>query len=232
MRTSASIAIAIFVVACKPASGDASASSPSASPPASVAPATSTQAPAAHPVTPGATAEIGKPAPDFTLADLDGKTVRLSEYADKIVVLEWFNPECPFVKRNHTQGPLKTMAKEQMAKGIVWLSINSGAPGKQGAGVEKSRDGRDRYAMTNPILIDTSGEVGHAYGARTTPGMYVVSKGVLVYRGAIDNAQDGDPPGGEKLINYVDAALADVAAGRAVAVPETKSYGCSVKYGS
>jgi peroxiredoxin len=180
-----------------------------------------------------ARAAIGQAAPDFDLADLDGKRVKLSDFAGKIVVLEWFNPDCPFVKRNHTQGPLKTMAKEQTAKGIVWLSINSGAAGKQGAGVDKSREGKQRYGMENAILLDERGDVGRAYDAKSTPGMYVIdAKGTLVYRGAIDNAQDGDPPGGEKIVNYVEAALADLAAGRPVAVPETPSYGCSVKYGS
>jgi peroxiredoxin len=178
-------------------------------------------------------AAIGQPAPGFELADLDGKKVKLANYAGKIVVLEWFNPECPFVKRNHTKGPLTTMAKDQTAKGIVWLSINSGAPGKQGAGVDKNREGKQRYGMDNPILLDEQGDVGRMYDAKSTPGMYVIdTKGTLVYRGAIDNAQDGDPPGGEKLINYVDAALADIGAGRPVAIPETKSYGCGVKYGS
>ena len=180
-----------------------------------------------------ARAAIGQPAPDFELADLDGQKVKLSDFAGKTVVLEWFNPECPFVKRNHTQGPLKTMAKEQTAKGVVWLSINSGAPGKQGAGVDKNRDGKQRYGMENPILLDERGDVGRMYEARSTPGMYVVdAKGTLVYRGAIDNAQDGDPPGGENLVNYVESALGDIAAGRPVAIPETKSYGCGVKYGS
>jgi peroxiredoxin len=193
----------------------------------------SSASPAAATIAANATAELGKAAPDFTLSDLDGKAVSLHDFTGKTVVLEWFNPECPFVKRNHTQGPLKTMAKEEMSKGIVWLAINSGAPGKQGAGVDKSRDGRQRYGIENPILVDESGAVGHAYGAKSTPGMYVIdAKGVLVYRGAIDNAQDGDPPNGGPFVNYVSAALADVAAGRAVATPETKSYGCSVKYGS
>jgi peroxiredoxin len=218
MRTTFAALAAVSLLACRSPSADTGAPKPIASA-ASSAPATN--------------AVVGQPAPAFELADLDGNKVRLADFVGKIVVLEWFNPDCPFVKRNHTQGPLKTMAKEQTAKGIVWLSINSGAPGKQGAGLEKNREGKQRYAMENPILLDESGAVGRAYGAKSTPGMYVVdAKGVLVYRGAIDNAQDGDPPGGQKFVNYVEAALADLAAGRPVATPETPSYGCGVKYGS
>lgn len=218
MRTSLSLFfVAAFFVACRPTGGSESGpkNESTATPPST------------------ARAALGQPAPDFELSDLDGKKVHLKDFAGKVVVLEWFNCDCPFVKRNHMQGPLKTMAKEQMAKGIVWLSVNSGAPGKQGAGTDKSREGKQRYAMENPILIDESGAVGRMYDAKTTPAMYVVdAKGTLVYRGAIDNAQDGDPPGGEKMVNYVEAALTDIVAGRAVAIPETKSYGCSVKYGS
>lgn len=223
MRTTIAIVpIALFAFACRSGATDTS--------PSTSAPAPSAARPA---IASNAKAELGQPAPDFELSDLDGKAVHLKDFAGKIVVLEWFNPECPFVKRNHTQGPLKTMAKEQMAKGIVWLSINSGAAGKQGAGVENSRAGKQRYGMENPILIDADGAVGRAYGARTTPHMYVIdAKGVLVYRGAIDNAQDGDPPGGEKFVNYVGAALGEIAAGKPVTTPETKSYGCSVKYGT
>jgi peroxiredoxin len=215
--------LAFGAVACR--SGATDTSAPSASAPSSTA---------AHAaIAPNAKAELGQAAPDFELSDLDGKIVHLKDFAGKIVVLEWFNPDCPFVKRNHTTGPLKTMAKDQMAKGIVWLSINSGASGKQGAGVDNSRAGKQRYGMENPILIDGDGAVGRAYGARTTPHMYVVdTKGMLVYRGAIDNAQDGDPPGGEKFVNYVDVALGEIAAGKPVTTAETKSYGCSVKYGS
>lgn len=176
-------------------------------------------------------AELGKPAPDFTLPDVDGKPVSLSQYRGKVVVLEWFNPKCPFVKRNHELGPLKDMAVRVQKQGIVWLSINSGAKGKQGHGAEATKAGIAAYAMQNSVLLDEDGKVGHAYGASHTPHMYVIdTTGALVYRGAIDNAPDGDTDLGAPYVNYVDAALADIAAKRPLAKAETQSYGCSVKY--
>lgn len=181
------------------------------------------------------TAKVGEKAPDFELSDLDGKPVKLSSFLGKTVVLEWFNPECPFVKNSHTKGSLVGTAEKHQKQGVIWLAINSGAPGKQGTGVEKNREGKTSFGLTNPILLDESGSVGKAYGAKRTPHLYVIDpKGVLVYRGAIDNSPDGEgeSPEGGKLVNYVDAALADVAAGRSVAKPETEAYGCSVKYGS
>jgi hypothetical protein len=180
-----------------------------------------------------APAALGQPAPDFTLPDLDGGQVSLASFRGKTVVLEWFNPECPFVKYAHDEGPLKDQAKRTVSDEIVWISINSGAPGKQGHGIGKNKAGREHYMMSNPILIDEGGDVGRRYGAKTTPHMYVLDKeGKLVYRGAIDNAPMGKVKGEGEPVNYVDAALADLAAGRPVATPETKSYGCSVKYGA
>jgi hypothetical protein len=155
----------------------------------------------------------------------------LSQFKGKTVVLEWFNPKCPFVKRNHELGPLKDMAVREQKQGIVWLSINSSAKGKQGNGAEATKFGMAKYGMQNPVLLDEDGAVGHAYGADHTPHMYVVdAKGTLVYRGAIDNAPDGDTDLGAPYVNYVEAALGDVAAARAVSKAETKAYGCSVKY--
>jgi peroxiredoxin len=180
-------------------------------------------------------AEVGAPAPDFTLKDLDGKTVKLSDYRGKIVVLEWFNPECPFVRASHTKGSLVGTAKRAMARGVVWLAINSSAPGKEGHGVDKNRAAKSTFAMEHPLLLDESGAIGKAYGATNTPHMFVIDKnGKLAYRGAIDNSPDGEggSPQGGKLVNYVDAALEDVMAGRPVKVPSTKAYGCGVKYGS
>jgi len=181
------------------------------------------------------TAEIDKPAPDFELRDLDGHPFKLSQARGKTVVLEWFNPECPFVRASHTKGSLKGLAEKYISKGIVWVAINSGAAGKQGYGVEANRAGRERYGLSHPILLDETGDVGHAYGAKHTPHMYVIDgKGTLVYRGAIDNSPDGEgeSPQGGTLVNYVEAALADVAAGRPVKTKETEAYGCSVKYAS
>jgi peroxiredoxin len=213
-------ALLILVCACNRASPSAEASA----------------SPAAAKGTPtAASAAIGRPAPDFELRDLDGRAVRLSQQRGKIVVLEWFNPECPFVRASHTNGSLKGLAEKLAAKGVVWLAINSASKGKQGYGVEANRAGVQRYGMSHPVLLDETGEVGHAYDAKHTPHMYVIdSKGTLVYRGAIDNSPDGEgeSPSGGTLVNYVDAALADLVAGRPVKTAETEAYGCSVKYAS
>jgi peroxiredoxin len=182
-----------------------------------------------------ASLEPGAPAPDFTLKDLDGKPVHLADFKGKVVVLEWFNPNCPFVRASHTKGSLVGLAKRHTAEGVIWLAINSSAPGKQGNGVEASRAGQKAFGLEHPILLDESGEVGHAYGATNTPNLFVIGKdGKLAYRGAIDNSPDGegDSPTGGTLVNYVDQALSDLAAGRPVKTAETKPYGCSVKYGS
>lgn len=209
----------------------------------SAEPATGTEPPAASAQTaevkappttaqPGA-AKIGAPAPDFTLTDTEGKTVKLSDFRGKTVVLEWFNPGCPFVQKSHTKGSLVDTAAKHTKNGVVWLAINSGAPGKQGHGVEANRAAKQEFKMDHPVLLDETGAVGKAYGAKRTPHMYVIDKnGVLVYAGAIDNSPDGEgeSPSDGKLVNYVEAALDDLAAGRAVAKAETEAYGCSVKY--
>ena len=175
-------------------------------------------------------AAIGAMAPDFTLTDLDGETHTLSALKGKTVVLEWFNPGCPFVKHAHGEGGvLASTPGRAKAGGAVWLAINSGAPGKQGHGVEANRAAVGEWKLDYPVLVDESGEIGRAYGAMTTPHMYIVDpEGKLVYRGAIDNRPLGKGRGTE--VNYVDKALADLGAGRAVATSETKPYGCSVKY--
>jgi len=183
-----------------------------------------------------ADAEVGKPAPDFTLTDTDGQKYSLSDYTGKstgkgngIVVLEWFNPDCPFIKKHHDK--YKTM-NELEAKyadeGVVWLAINSGAPGKEGAGLERNQKAREDYAMVYPVLIDEDGKVGRMYGAKTTPHMYVIdAEGILLYEGAIDDNRDVYKLG---ETNYVGVALTAILAGEDVADAETRPYGCSVKY--
>jgi AhpC/TSA family len=178
-------------------------------------------------------AEIGKPAPDFTLSDTEGHPVHLADLKGKVVVLEWFNPGCPFVRKAHTKGSLVTTPKRYVDQGVVWLAIDSAGPGKEGYGPASIAQGKQAYGMTYPVLVDEAGDVGHAYGATNTPHMFVVDKaGTLVYAGAIDNSPDaeGESPTGGKLVNYVDATLADLAANRPVASPSTQAYGCSVKY--
>jgi len=178
-------------------------------------------------------AETGQPAPDFTLQDLDGKTHRLSDYRGRMVVLEWFNPGCPYVVNAHTRGSLVDAAARASRQGVVWLAVNSGAPGKQGHGTEANRAAAREWSMAYPILVDESGRVGRAYGATNTPHLFVIGKdGTLAYQGAVDNSPDGErgAPQGGVLVEYVPSALADLEAGRPVRTPRTKAYGCSVKY--
>lgn len=179
-----------------------------------------------------AASPVGQRAPDFALKDLSGKEVKLSSYVGKTVVIEWFNPDCPFVKYAHGQGgPLASQPARAMGEGVVWLAVNSGSPGKQGTGLEHNREAAKGYGMTYPVLLDESGSTGRSYGALTTPHMFVVDPaGNLVYGGALDNAPQGNASG--PVINYVDAALGDLKAGRPVATRTTKAYGCGVKYGS
>ncbi len=183
------------------------------------------------PVVAHAAAAVGEKAPDFTLTDTDGNTHALKDYVDagKIVVLEWFNPDCPFIKKHHeTFHTMIDLEKKYRDDGVVWFAINSGAPGKQGHGLERNRAAREIYHMSYPILLDESGDVGKSYGAKTTPHMFVINRdGTLVYAGAIDNDRSAGTLG---KTNYVDDALTALLAGRQVAVAETGSYGCGVKY--
>ena len=163
-------------------------------------------------------------APAFTLEDVEGKKVNLSDFADKIVVLEWANPGCPIWLRVHKAGTFKALAEKYKDKGVVWLAINSTRTSDR----EKNRKFAETEKVPYPILDDHAGTVGRAYGAKTTPHMFVIDKhSRLAYEGAIDD----DPSGRkEKPLNYVDQALTELLAGKAVSVPKTKPYGCSVKY--
>lgn len=178
-------------------------------------------------------AEVGSAAPAFELPGVDGKTVKLSDHRGKTVVLEWINPDCPFVKNSHGKASLKGLAKKHAKNGVVWLAINSNKPGSQGSGLARNQKALADFGLDHPLLLDETGKVGKAYGATNTPHMYVVDKsGTLVYAGAIDNAPDGggEFPRGGKLVNYVDEALSALAAGKPVSTPSTKAYGCNVKY--
>ena len=174
----------------------------------------------------GAETDTGKKAPGFTLENYDGAKVSLSDYKGKIVVLEWFNYECPFsedhYKRVHTMSDLADKYKD---KGVVWLAINS----TNHLDVAKNREFAAKYKVEHAILNDSPGKVGRAYGAKTTPHMFVInSKGSIVYDGAIDDSPLGKKTG--NVTNYVDQALAELTAGKAVSIANTKSYGCNVKY--
>lgn len=179
-------------------------------------------------------ANVGGVAPDFALKDLDGKLIKLADFKGKTVVLEWFNPECPFVKASHTEGSLKGLADKYASNpSIVWLAINSGGEGRQGYGTETNKKGVESFGLEHPVLLDPDGTVGKAYGATNTPHMFIVDpKGVLVYAGAIDNSPDaeGQSPSGGVLVNYVRQALEELGQGKPISVPSTKAYGCSVKY--
>lgn len=144
-----------------------------------------------------ASAKVGEAAPTFTLPDLDGNSISLADYAGKTVVLEWFNPDCPFVVYAHgDDGPLANLAREQSEAGIVWLAINSGAEGKQGHGAERNRKAREDWKLDHPILLDENGAVGQTYGAKTTPQMFVIDPdGKIAYAGAVDNAPLGQVEG-------------------------------------
>ena len=173
----------------------------------------------------------GDAAPQFQLTDTSGKTHSLHDYlaAGHVVVLEWFNPDCPFIKKHHELHKTMDETSARYAdEGVVWLAINSGAAGKQGAGLERNQKAVAEYEMSFPVLLDPSGEVGRAYGAKTTPHMFVIAAdGTVAYAGAID---DDSSAGDLGQTNYVTAALTAVLQGAKPAVAETKAYGCSVKY--
>jgi peroxiredoxin len=176
--------------------------------------------------------EVGKPAPDFTATDINGKTIHLSDYQGKIVVLESYNSDCPYCHNQYKTGAMQAMQRDLAAKGVVWLLVNSVNPKNfshrtpEQAKAEMAAEKMDVTAW----IDDSSGAVGHLYDMKTTPDMYVINKdGILVYAGAIDNQPDPfhDPT---KAQNYVSQAIDSLLAGKPVAVTETKPYGCSVKY--
>jgi len=171
----------------------------------------------------------GRIAPDFELDSFDGRNVKLAKLKDNIVVLEWFNMDCPFVQYHYDKAhTMIDLAGKYKDKNVVWLAINS----TSGTTVEANRDFAKKHKLPYPILDDRSGKVGRLYGAVTTPHMFVIDKGTIVYDGAIDNAPLGKPTAGGAKINYVDKVLSELTSGQPVNVPNTPSYGCSVKYPS
>ena len=187
------------------------------------------------PLVASSTPAVGQSAPAFSGIDTAGQKVSLEQYRGKIVVLEWTNPECPFVQKHYGSGNMQALQKEATAKGVVWLSIYSSAPGQQGYvhAAEADRLTKDRDAAPTRVLLDPTGEIGHLYNARTPPHMYVVDPaGRLVYMGGIDDKPTTSKSDVKGATNYVRAALQDLAAGRTVATPVTRPYGCSVKYSS
>lgn len=177
--------------------------------------------------------QIGKAAPDFTATDANGKSHKLSDFKGKTVVLEWTNPECPFVQKHYNSGNMQALQTDATKDGVVWLSVNSGAPGKQGHvdGAGANRTIAASKARPTAYLLDSNGQIGKLYGARTTPHMYVIdAKGTLVYMGGIDSNSSADPATIKTATNYVKAALADLKAGTPIKTATSQPYGCSVKY--
>jgi len=188
---------------------------------------------AAISLTTHAAVNVGQPAPDFTGADSNGKQHSLSQYKGKTVVLEWTNHDCPYVKKHYNSGNMQALQKDATANGIVWLSIISSRPGKQGhvSGKQANELTASRNASPTAVILDESSEIGLLYGAKTTPHMYIVDKsGQLVYMGGIDNTPSKDEDDIPKSKNYVRAALDEMAAGQAIKESITRPYGCSVKY--
>ena len=175
----------------------------------------------------------GQPAPDFKLPDSNGQSRALADYRGKFVVLEWFNPECPFVHKHYDSHNMQDLQKEYTGKGVVWLTINSAAPGKQGycTAEDANQVTENVDAHSTAVLLDPAGEVGRLYGAKTTPHIFIIDpSGTLIYQGAIDDHPSPYPEDIPKAKNYVRLTLDAAMANQPVAISSTKSYGCSVKY--
>jgi AhpC/TSA family len=180
-----------------------------------------------------ATAVVGQPAPAFSVTDTSGKAVSLADFKGKTVVLEWVNPGCPYVRKHYDSANMQGTQKGATDKGVVWLAVNSTA--KDHGDYKKPADMaawmQSQKASATHTLIDSDGKVGKAYGARTTPHLYIVdAKGTLAYAGGIDDKPSSDPADVKTAKNYVNAALGDLQAGKPVAQAATRPYGCSVKY--
>ncbi|MFZ5842575.1 MAG: thioredoxin family protein [Pseudomonadota bacterium] len=176
---------------------------------------------------------VGAPAPAFTLTDSDGNSRSLAEFKGKTVVLEWTNAECPFVKKHYGARNMQGQQGKATADGVIWLTINSSAPGLQGHvdGAKANAIRKEVGAQQTAYLLDPTGTVGRAYGAKTTPHMYIIDgAGVLRYNGGIDSIPSADQADIAKATQYVPQALAELAAGKPVSVSTSKPYGCAVKY--
>jgi hypothetical protein len=180
-----------------------------------------------------ASVETGARAPAFSVVDANGATRTLAEFSGRTLILEWTNEGCPYVRKHYDAGAMQALQRDAADRGIVWLQVISSRPGEQGyldGPGARARVQTDNAAPA-ATLLDPSGVMGRAYGARTTPQMFIISpEGVVLYQGAIDDRPSARPATLEGANNYVRAALADIAAGRAVQVTDTTPYGCSVKY--
>lgn len=180
------------------------------------------------PIAASAKASLGEKAPDFSLPDLDGKIHSLADHSGKVVVLEWFNPGCPFVKAAYDEEVLPKLSASHSSD-TVWLRINSGSAGKQGAGADENRRAAKKWDIEGPVLLDGSGAVGKAYGAKTTPQIVVIdAQGMVRFNGALDNAPLGQASG--DFVPYAGQAITAVLSGGEVTETQPKPWGCSVKY--
>jgi peroxiredoxin len=172
-------------------------------------------------------------APDFSVSDSKGKTHSLSQYKGKYVVLEWFNPDCPFVKKHYGSGNMQKLQEEFTGKGVVWLSVDSSAPGKEGnlSPAEAEKKMSEWNTKSTAFLIDADGKAGQSYGAKNTPHMFIINpEGKIIYEGAIDSKASPNPADIPTSTNYVRVALDEALAGKKISNPTTRPYGCSVKY--
>ena len=177
--------------------------------------------------------QVGSAAPDFSVTDSKGKTQSVSQYKGKYVVLEWFNPECPFVKKHYNPGNMQKLQKEFTDKGVVWLAIDSSAPGKEGNLTPEQAEKKMTEWKTHAtaLVLDQDGKAGQAYGAKNTPHMFIINpEGKIIYAGAIDSKATPNPADISSSTNYVKVALDESMAGKPVSTASTRPYGCSVKY--
>jgi peroxiredoxin len=177
--------------------------------------------------------QVGSSAPDFSAQDSHGTTHTLSQYKGKYVVLEWHNRECPYTRKHYESGNMERLQKEWTARGVVWFTVISSAPGAQGYVTAEQENAYVKQVNAAPtaVLLDPTGQLGHLYGAKTTPHMFIINpEGVLIYDGAIDDRPTNDPADIATSRNYVSQALEEAMAGKPVSVPVSRPYGCSVKY--
>jgi peroxiredoxin len=177
--------------------------------------------------------KVGDQAPDFTGTDSHGQTHKLSEYRGKFVVLEWHNNGCPFTKKHYESGNMQKLQQEWTGKGVIWLTVISSSPGSQGyvTADQENEYLQKMHAVPTAAILDPKGDIGHLYGAKTTPHMFVINpQGQVIYNGAIDDKATTDPSDVNGANNYVSNALQEAMSGKTVAVATTRPYGCSVKY--
>lgn len=182
---------------------------------------------------PAQSAKVGTTAPSFTATDSNGKSEVLDQFRGKYVVLEWHNQGCPYTRKHYVSGNMQALQKEWTAKGVAWFTVISSAPGEQGYVTASQENAylQQMHAAPTAALLDPTGELGHLYNAKTTPEMFVIDpKGTLIYAGAIDDRPTPDTDDIHGANNYVSDALSEAMAGKPVATPYTRSYGCSVKY--